>query len=485
MLFGSINAYLIWEDIQKALEKESEKRAMFIGKSIAEQVVTPLLFEDYVGVQKILDESKSLDNTVDYVFIIDEDKRVIAHTFNTRFPDVLRNINIPGSNERINTILIQLTNEDNNIVRDISLPVMEGKLGSVRLGISEAGITSDVMNTVSHFWMMVGFFLFFGVLGALMFAFFITKPINAIRGVADNLDFIALKERTIPKIVIREKLLGKIKYLFRANDEIDLLTDKFNEMIDRLEDAYINLQLAQQKLLQSEKLATIGTLSSGLAHEINNPITGIKNCLRRIQQSPDNIEQNRKYIGMMNRAVDRVEMVIKNLLSFSRKEEIQFNAVNVEEAIERVLLLVAHRLENNQISLTKEIKPGVNYIRGSLIHIEQILMNLIINAIDAIEEKENSPVKAITITTKNDENYVQLTVEDTGVGIPADKIPKIFDPFYTTKLADKGTGLGLAVISNLVESHGGKIEVESKPGIGTKFIILLPSIHRGDFVYEN
>jgi len=478
VLFGSINAYLIWEDVQKSLEKESQKRALFIGKNIAEQVVTPLLFEDYISVQKILDETRAIDNTVEYIFIVGEDKNIIAHTFETEFPAQLLNANISDSDEKEIIVLLKLTDFNNIIVRDINIPIMKGKLGFVRIGISEEGISAGVMETISRFWIMVVFFLIVGILGALLFAIFITKPINTIRSVADTINLNTLKERSLPKIIIRDKFLGKIRYLFRAEDEIDLLTGKFNQMIERLEQTYLNLEIAQKKLLQSEKLATIGTLSSGLAHEINNPIAGIKNCIRRIQQSPENVEQINKYLRMINEAVTRVEKVIKNLLSFSRKEEIQFTPVSVEEVIERALLLVAPNLENSKISFTKEIKSDTKFIKGSLNHILQILMNLIINAIDAIEENPDKKRRSIKIFAENsDDKYVKLIVEDSGIGIPEDILPKIFDPFYTTKLADKGTGLGLAIISNLMESHNGRIEVESKVNVGTKFILYFPAIN--------
>jgi two-component system, NtrC family, sensor kinase len=477
-VFGSINAYLIWKDVQKSLERESEKRTLNLGKTIAEHAINPLLYEDYVNVQKLLDDSKRLDSSVVYAFILSEDKNIIASTYHSKIPGALININTLQPDDSVSVVLLKLKNENNLIIRDIAIPILSGKLGVVRIGVSEEGIFADVVKTVSHFWIMVGVFLLVGIIGAFLFAIFITNPINKIREVSDNLSFDALKNRTVTIIKIRQKLFGKINFLFRAIDEIDLLTDKFNEMISRLEEAYENLELAQHRLVHSEKLATIGIISSGLAHEINNPIAGVKSCLRRIENNPGKVEQNLQYVILIAEAIDRIEKVIKGLLNYARKEELVFRAVDVRDVIERVLVLTGHNLEKAQITLTKEIGTDINYFNGSLTHIEQILMNLLLNAIDTITEKNSDDKKHIKITANNHNDFIKVSVEDSGVGIPNDKLKKIFEPFFTTKIEDKGTGLGLPVILRIVEEHSGKIELESKVGEGSKFIIYLPMLKR-------
>lgn len=473
LIFGSINAYLIWQDVQKSLEIESEKRAIFIAKSVAEEVITPLLFEDYVTLHKILEKTGNIDSSVVYAFIEDSELNLISSIGRSYIVNQLLDANRLKENQSENVVLLRLKDEESEIiVRDIALPIMQGKLGIVRIGISEAGIKANIIETVKRFWMMVMFFLIVGIIGALVFSLFITKPIKTIQEIADNLSLDSLSEKSFPKIRIREKFFGFIRFFFRAVDEIDILTDKFNDMILRLHDAYYNLQTTQKKLIQSEKLATVGSLASGLAHEINNPIAGVKYCLRRIKQNPKNIEQNNRYIIMMTEAVDRIEKVIKNLLNFSRKEEMIFKPVNLEEVIEKVLILIGHRLEKSHISLSKQIDKNNTKINGSSIHLEQIFMNLLLNAIDAIEECKNLGKGIIKINSVHRNGNLEIFVEDNGIGIPSDKLEKIFNPFYTTKI--EGTGLGLAVISRLVEAHMGKISVVSKKNKGSKFILTFP-----------
>ncbi|MFN4111826.1 MAG: sensor histidine kinase, partial [Ignavibacteria bacterium] len=271
--------------------------------------------------------------------------------------------------------------------------------------------------------------------------------------------------------------LGKIKMLFRAEDEIDILAEKFNQMIVRLVQTYLDLQKAQVTIIQSEKLATVGTLTAGLAHEINNPVAGLQNCIRRIKNDPSNIEQNIKYIKMMETAVDKIENVVSNLLNFTRIQSIDYQVLSINEVVENTLLLVSHRLEKLRISITKNISYHLPKIKGNKNQLEQVILNLFINAIDAIEEKINiNPEceRGIIISAKNVKEHLVIKIEDTGCGIPNNIKDKIFDPFFTTKQPGKGTGLGLSVVYKIIESHNGEIHIESKEGIGTIVEISIP-----------
>ena len=474
-LFGSVNAYLIWTDVQRALEKESEKRALFIGKSLSNQMINPILFEDYVAIQKLADETVELDSSIEYVFLIDENGDIVIHSFEFEIPIELSYANIPGKTDKIKILLIKPIRQEGNLIRDIAIPILEGRLGTLRVGISEESISSDIMVTINHFWLMVFFFLLTGIVGAFIIAYFITNPIKQIQTVADKLDFKSLRSGEIRKVKIRRKYLKKWKLLFRAEDEIDKLAERFNYMLIRLKEAYSKLEKTQHKLIQSEKLATIGTISSGIAHEINNPIAGIKNCLRRIENDPDNKSQNRNYLKMMSEAVDRIENVVITMLNFTRKQDFEFEKIDIEMMLERVLLFLGYRLEKKRISIVKNIEPNISSVMGSPTHIEQVILNLIINSIDAIEEKENQLNNKITIDISSNSKYITTSITDNGVGISTDELSKIFDPFYTTKPPGKGTGLGLAVISNIMEAHEGKIEVKSESGIGSTFNVFLPS----------
>lgn len=472
-LFGGINAYFIWSDTQRVLEKESEKRALFIAQSLARQLTVPLLYEDYVAAQKLLDETKVVGKSVVYIFIITEINNVLLNTFDDFFPKTLIAANRFDSKKKFTIVLLKDKNNKNDIIRDIAIPIFNGELGILRVGISEKSIFDDVRQTVMNFWLMVGFFLIFGITGAFLFAHFITSPIKLIQAVTDKIRFDTIADASVPIIRIRERKFSGIKFYFRASDEIDKLIDNFNEMIYRLQTTFAELEQTQKRLIESEKMAAIGTMASGIAHEINNPISGIQNAIRRIQKNPENIEQNENYLRMMYNASERIENVVKGLLSFSRREELEPREFNLLELLEKIELLLSYKIDNTGIEFFVKITEDKKNIFASPNHIQQVIINLLINSIDAIEEKGSEGGKII-LSVDEDDDFSTITIEDTGCGIPANEIKKIFDPFFTTKAAHKGTGLGLAVTSQIIDSHNGRIYVESIENVGTKFKIKIP-----------
>ncbi|MGB9664065.1 MAG: ATP-binding protein [Ignavibacteria bacterium] len=477
LIFGSINSILIYNNVQTALQTETEKRALFIARSIANQITSSILFEDYISLQNTISSIKEIDENIFYIFIADNKNNVLVHSFSTNFPSELIDANAVSENQSFNTQLLLLKDLNNEIILDVAVPILDGKIGLVRVGLKETSIIADVHKTVNIFWLMVAAFLSVGIIGAIVFAKFITKPIKAIQNVADNIELDQIGKKEIPQIRIREKFLDRIKMLFRAEDEIDILADKFNQMILRLDKAYRDLQNAQSTIIQSEKLATVGTLTAGLAHEINNPIAGLQNCIRRIQNDPSNVEQNIKYIKMMETAVDKIERVVGNLLNFTRKQSGDFISLSINEIVENSLLLVSHRLEKLRISITNNLSADLPKIKGNKNQLEQVVLNLLINAIDSIEEKnqlEPDCEKRIIFSAERENDFLKIYIQDTGKGIPKNLLEKIFDPFFTTKSPGKGTGLGLSVVYNIVEIHNGKIYFESEEGKGTTVNLHLP-----------
>ncbi len=473
--FGSINALLIWKSVSSSLETELDKRARFIAKSIASQTVTPLLYDDYVTLQKLLDDIQETDSTISYAFILSGKGKVIAHTFEDNVPSPLIKANPASSTGEVNTVLINPKNFDGNLIRDLAVPILDKSIGVIRIGLEEEGIQEDVNRTINTLLGMVLFFLVVGIMGALGFAYIITNPIKMMSNAADKIDLNALQKGEKIRIKTREKILDKWKIFFRAEDEIDLLSQKFNDMIERLEKTYEELQKTQASLLQSEKLASIRTLVAGIAHEINNPIAGLQSCIRRISEDPENIEQTKKYVKLMNDAANRVENIITNLLNFARKEEINFETVDLSSVIENALLLAGYQLEQSRIVIENNIDRRY-LVRGSQNHLGQVLLNIMLNSIDAINQKvslnPDSP-RRISFSSSTDKSHVVLNIEDSGIGIETDKIDKIFDPFFTTKKVGEGTGLGLSISYNIIKEHNGEIRVESIPGEGATFIISL------------
>jgi PAS domain S-box-containing protein len=228
----------------------------------------------------------------------------------------------------------------------------------------------------------------------------------------------------------------------------------------------------EQQVLSSEKLASIGKLAAGVAHEINNPLGGILNCLYNLRKGHLSPQREREYLTSMEDGLRRVQKIVRQLLDFSQQHDPELSPTEVNPLIERVLMLTNYAFEGTGVGLRRELGGELPLLMADRHMLEQVLMNLILNAVQAI--KGNGMV---TVRSGTDGTWCTIEVEDTGCGIPPDVLPKIFDPFFTTKGQGEGTGLGLSVSLGIVERHGGAIAVKSQVGQGTTFIVKLPALN--------
>ena len=226
----------------------------------------------------------------------------------------------------------------------------------------------------------------------------------------------------------------------------------------------------EASLAQSEKLAAVGQLAAGVAHEINNPLTVIIANAQLLRRLIPQDEDLREMVDLIAKAGDRAAEVIHNLLDFARKEQYQLTPVDVNDTLHSVLPLVQHELVTRSIRLTFEPANDLSPVLASRDNLQGVWLNLIMNAIDAIGEQEGE----IRITTGQNQKDVMVRFVDTGVGIPPERIPRLFEPFYTTKEPGRGTGLGLSICHQVIKQHGGQILVDSQRGVGTTFTVLLP-----------
>lgn len=233
----------------------------------------------------------------------------------------------------------------------------------------------------------------------------------------------------------------------------------------------------EANLIQSEKMAAVGQLAAGIAHEINNPLAAIianTQILRRelISDSADFMET----LHLIETAGLRAANVVSGLLGISRKEnKYEFETLSLNESIRSALSLVNHDLVRRSIAVELDLQEDLPEISASKTHLQSVWINLLVNSMDAID-KENG---RIAIRTRYAESQFLVTFEDNGKGIPAEYLNRIFEPFFTTKAAGRGTGLGLAVIQRVIKEHQGEIGIQSHPGHGVKISISLPDIHRG------
>jgi PAS domain S-box-containing protein len=243
---------------------------------------------------------------------------------------------------------------------------------------------------------------------------------------------------------------------------------------EELEQAYQLLKNVQAQLVQSEKIASLGRLSSGIAHEINSPLTGLLGLLKIYKKRVKEGTEQHQELGKMVEASEYISKIISDLNTFARQPSSEWTALDPAEVIESTLSFSAKELTDNRIKLNKRYSSGGPKVMGDRSQLQQVVLNLLTNARDAMPEGGE-----LTIGLSQDKMRVCMEFTDTGEGMDADKLGKIFDPFFTTKSAGKGTGLGLSIVHGIVETHHGTITANSTPGKGTCFRVTLPTKEKG------
>lgn len=309
---------------------------------------------------------------------------------------------------------------------------------------------------------------------------------------------ILLVHKPIKKLIkgVREvaKLNLDYKVDVKSNDELGELAASFNEMTKELKNAQNalkewahkleekvrekteELKKAQAQMIMTEKMASLGKLSAQVAHEINNPIFGIlsyaKLTLRSLEEAGNNItilEDAKQNLKFITNEAKRCGEIVKSLLIFAKKTTGVIREEHLSNVIDSSMRLVEHAARMKGVNLLKKTEPGDDTVYGDANALTQVFVALLVNGIEAV--REGGFVK-IRILPKEAE--VEVSVEDNGVGIPEEILPHIFEPFFTTKESERSTGLGLSVAYGIVDQHGGKIEVTSRPGQGTIFRVILP-----------
>lgn len=479
VVFGSVNIYFIRHSVYKTFEYELLKNGTSIARMIGDMAIQPLLYNDVASLNELVSNEKQTDSDLAYILILDGKGHVIAQTFFQAVPKKLITANVLKQGEKRSTALIQYTNNPNDLVKDIAVPILSANIGVVRVGFFEKGYQKEVMRTTRIFLWMIFIFLVIGITGAFIFSYIITQPIKTISTTASRLDLEDLGVDKADKIQFQNRFVLWLKKVIRVDDEMDTLIYTFNEMIRRLAFAYKELQSAQESLLQSKKMVSIGTIAAGLAHEINNPIAGLRNSLRLISERPERYLNNQEYISMMKEAITKIEKVVNGVLNFSRKHEFVKAPVDMEAIIEDTLMLAAFHLEQSGVSITKNFPGNIPPVMGSANHLEQVILNIILNSIDAIRERKSSEpgvAGQIVFTIQISDSELFLEISDNGIGIEPDMLNLIFDPFFTMKKIRQGTGLGLSISYNIIKEHGGDIVAKNRSGGGMIILIKFPLV---------
>jgi PAS domain S-box-containing protein len=233
----------------------------------------------------------------------------------------------------------------------------------------------------------------------------------------------------------------------------------------------------ESRLVQADKLSSIGLLAAGVAHEVNTPLAVISTYAQMLAKRVSDDEQKTVILDKIAKQTFRASEIVNSLLNFSRTSSVDWSEVNLNRVIRDTASLIEHQLEKARVTVSYQLDESLGLIKGNPGKLQQIFLNLFLNARDAMESP-GFRGGVLTIRTWCDGDLVHVEVADTGPGIPQDHLDRIFDPFFTTKGAKKGTGLGLSVTYGIVQEHGGAIDVKSQPGAGTRFTLEFPLIKK-------
>jgi len=551
ILLGVITTFLVQVSLSKTLSEEMSARGNIISKNLVASSVDSLLLEDYVNLDRLIDKVKNIENDVVYVYIVDENNRVLVHTFENGFPIDLLTIN----KDNLDSHLI---NSGKGYIIDFRSPILDGRAGYVHVGIDESSMQGKINSVLNQ---IIGFTLIVGAIGVIL-AYgagnYLIGPIHSlVKGTEEygkgNFGY-QIKTNTHDEINVLSKALENMsKNLSENINDLRDSQDRYKKLVDGINDAIISIdsnrkilswnsaaqkmfgymfeemigktinhlfandadcfsekgdikegewlfigknskfqgsvktkllqdgsdvqvvvisdisgqkekEALEKQILQSDKLATIGSLAAGVAHEINNPLANISLYSQMLMKKKDKtINSKLKIIfDESNRAAN----ISKSLLEFARQSEPKLTNANINLEIEKALAILGHELKGVKLITSLENIP---FILIDVEQIKQVLINLISNSIQAIEKNGE-----IRIKTFIRNNFLNISISDNGCGIQPENISKIFDPFFTTKGLGEGTGLGLSICYGIIKRHNGSIDVESEVGSGTTFTIKLP-----------
>lgn len=460
MLVISSVLLLKWRAI--IIQKQSEN-TISISKTFAVTVIDALIFEEKNVYQKENILEAYLDNFINrlgnihYVLIYDKNANLIISRFNKnghRYSDIDFKPALEAS--FVEEVRI-FENKNIGWIIEANEPfIFSNRIwGSAKIGFDAQPIRDELS---SIFFLLLGStFLLTTIVLVILFISInrMTSSLELLVHEIDKIDFVSESNLSLP----------------RKDDEIGFLYHHFALLKKRLEISRNELEQAQKQIYQAEKLASIGRLASGVAHQVNNPLNGIKSCIYAIREEPTNIAQTKEYLELINEGIENIETVVKKLLGFARQQPASENVIDVNDSIIKVVNLFELRLKEKNIDIQFNLEKNLGSVKIEHHLFQEVIMNLLLNSYDAISGNG----KIIISTGKEDETKIYMSIKDNGSGMDEETIKKIFDPFFTTKEIGTGTGLGLSVCLGIIESHDGKIEVQSKLNEGTTFKITLPT----------
>ncbi|MBN1794920.1 MAG: HAMP domain-containing protein [Candidatus Omnitrophica bacterium] len=528
LISSALSFYLLGHE-NELFRTELRKRGLALATNLAFNAEYGILVKNDYILTELVRGIKGEDDVL-YAMILNVEGRVLSHTDpthkGTRYID-----QISLQARAAEKPLIQLyTDAHGEPVYDIAVPVKtfrdnieKGsvllfeesvsadeetrggtplvKIGFVRLGLSLKRMSMAIQKARNTVIFITLFVSAMGIIATAFFVRFIVRPIKELLRATEQIAQGNLEQHMT---IASGDEIGELARSFnkmsqdlkRSRAEIEeysrTLEKKVRERTGELEESYRQLKETHEQLVQAGKMAAMGQLGAGVAHELNNPLGGILGFSQRILElfsqrpAPDAeaLTKSRSYVEIIERETKRCKEIVEKLLRFSRRSDEVFHEVDINHIIQETLLVVSHQLERAHIRCNLTLADSLPFIKGNANQLQQVFTNLILNAKKAmpdggeisirsrLETGQLLRVEVAQLDTKG--NYVVIDVEDTGMGIGAGDVGRIFEPFFTTSSPGEGTGLGLSVSYAIIRDHSGVITVESEVGRGSTFTVWLP-----------
>ncbi len=448
---GLLITVLISGIVVNAMRQGGEEKDYSIAKDISGRILSLIPLQEPSQAVTPLTEIMKQQRDIEYIFITDKSGKVFAHTFKGELPHDILSGN-PLYMMRRN---IEFIDTEKGYIKDIGVKIHGNEVSELHIGIKVQWLKDMLQRIRSTAALIILFFVLISLGIAVFMSRLITEPLSRLVEFTKTL---AAKEQS-----------GLLDV--KSNDEVGELAKNFNAVLMRLKSAGEKMQEAYTytHLLQAEKLSSIGQISAGLAHELKNPVTTLKMLRQSFQDENDITKED---FDVIYSEIEKIENILAEFLNFIKQKDLNITEVNLNYLIERVLSLSAFDIQRYGIKVKTKMPDGILSIRADRALLEQVFLNLILNAVHAMPNGGE-----ILISGRMDGSFAAVNITDKGQGIPYNIKSKIFDPFFTTKKA--GTGLGLSIVYNIVSAHGGKISFESHEGIGTVFTVKLPVRVRG------
>ncbi len=448
----------------KAIFEEQKEKGVLIAKNIAYLNLPAFIQWDEEGVRENIEEQ--IDENLIYVVLYGRYNNFFVGTsFIEDYKEIYLYSDLGWEVDKKSYLFERKKFEDKKsaqILRilEIEVPIFvrgsPRRWGSIKIGLSLEEMRAEILKTRLMLIFIGCGGLLIGVFGAILLTRRITGPLKK------------LVEATVK--ISKEDFSQKID--ITSQDEIGNLAQSFNDMSRKLLLARERMEVASNKLIQAEKLASIGRISAGIAHEIRNALTSVKLNIQKLVQSDRLDETEKEHLSISQEGIGQMEKFVKELLDFTRVSELNLDRFSIEQILDESIKTLADTLELKKVVLEKSYEEGLPQVLVDADKLKQVFLNILRNAYEAVEEKGKINI-FLSLLKEQEGSKIRVFISDDGSGIPEENRETVFEPFYTTKAS--GIGLGLPIARKIIEQHRGTIRVKENAAQGTSFEILIPT----------